>query len=62
VTDRRQGAARPNVLAGVFSFAYAVPFLLLLLGTPGKARTIVGGVVGGVLIALIYVGLAMQRQ
>ncbi|MBV9890407.1 MAG: hypothetical protein JO090_05905 [Rhizobacter sp.] len=52
----------PNILAGVFSFAYAVPFLLLLLGTPGKARTIVGGVVGGVLLALIYVGLAMQRQ
>lgn len=47
-----------NVLEGVFALAYAVPFLLLLLGIPGKPRTIVGGVLGGLLLALIYIGLA----
>jgi hypothetical protein len=47
-----------NVLEGVFQLAYAVPFLLLLLGTPGKARTIVGGVMGGLMFVLIYVALA----
>jgi hypothetical protein len=52
-----KGLASSNVLEGVFSLAYAVPFLLLLLGTPGKARTIVGGVLGGLLLALIYYGL-----
>ena len=50
--------AGSNVLEGVFSSAYAVPFLLLLLGTPGKPRTIVGGVLGGLLLALVYFGLA----
>ncbi len=52
--------ASSNVLEGVFSLAYAVPFLLLLLGTPGKARTIAGGVLGGLLLALIYIGLTQQ--
>jgi hypothetical protein len=52
--------ASSNVLEGVFSLAYAVPFLLLLLGMPGKARTIVGGVLGGLLLALIYIGLTQQ--
>lgn len=52
-----KGLASGNVLEGVFSLAYTVPFLLLLLGTPGKARTIVGGILGGLLIALGYVGL-----
>ncbi|HEY7371614.1 MAG TPA: hypothetical protein VIF57_05495 [Polyangia bacterium] len=49
--------ASNDVLEGVFSFVYAVPFLLLLLGTPGKPRTIVGGVLGGLLLVLIYIGL-----
>ena len=52
-----KGLASSNVLEGVFSLAYAVPFLLLLLGTPGKPRTIVGGVLGVLLLALIYYGL-----
>jgi hypothetical protein len=50
--------ASDNVLQGVFQLVYAVPFLLLLLGTPGKARTIVGGVLGGLMFVLIYIGLA----
>jgi hypothetical protein len=54
-----KGVASGNVLEGVFALAYAVPFLLLLLGTPGKARTIVGGVLAGLLVVLGYVGLAM---
>jgi hypothetical protein len=53
-----KGVASSNVLEGVFSLAYAVPFLLLLLGNAGKPRTIVGGVLGGLLLALIYIGLA----
>src|SRR5205814_382193 len=52
-----KGLAGGKVLEGVFSLAYAVPFLLLLLGIPGKPRTIVGGVLGGLLLALIYIGL-----
>jgi hypothetical protein len=56
-----KGLISSNVLEGVFSLAYAVPFLLLLLGTPGKPRTIVGSVLGGLFIALVYVGLTMQR-
>ena len=57
-----KGLISSNVLEGVFSLAYAVPFLLLLLGTPGKARTIVGSVLGGLFLALIYIGLVMQRS
>ena len=53
-----KGLVSSNLLEGVFSLLYAAPFLLLLLGTPGKARTIVGGVLGGLLIALTYIGLA----
>ena len=52
-----KGFASSNVLEGAFSVAYAVAFLLLLLGTPGKPRTIVGGVLGGLLLALTYIGL-----
>lgn len=51
--------ASSNVLEGVFTCAYAVPFLLLLIGTSGKARTIVGGVLGGLLLVLVYIGLMM---
>ena len=52
-----KGLASSNLLEGVFTFVYAVPFLLLLIGTPGKARTIVGGVLGGLLLVLVYIGL-----
>jgi hypothetical protein len=40
-----------------FTVAYTGSLLLLLLGTPGKARTIVGAVAAGLLTALTYVGL-----
>jgi hypothetical protein len=53
-----QAVASSNVLEAVFTAAYAIPFLLLLLGTPGKPRTIVGGVMGGLMLVLIYIGLA----
>jgi hypothetical protein len=54
----------PSIAAGkpleaAFVFAYAGCFPLLLVGTPGKARTIAGAIVGGLLVALTYVGLAM---
>jgi hypothetical protein len=52
-----KGLASGNVVEGVFSLVYATPFLLLLLGAPGKPRTIVGGVLGGLLLALTYFGL-----
>ena len=40
-----------------FTVASVGSLLLLLLGTPGKARTIVGAVAAGLLTALTYVGL-----
>jgi hypothetical protein len=42
-----------------FTVAYVGCLLLLLLGTPGKVRTIVGAVTTGLLTLLTYLGLLM---
>ena len=49
--------ANGQPIEAVFTGVYTGGLLLLLLGTPGKARTIVGAVAAGVLAALTYVGL-----
>jgi hypothetical protein len=50
-------AAKGEWFEAGFTVAYTGSLLLLLLGTPGKARTIVGAVAAGLLTALTYVGL-----
>jgi hypothetical protein len=49
--------AHGQAIEAGFTVAYTGNLLLLLIGTPGQARTIVGAVTAGVLTALTYVGL-----
>jgi hypothetical protein len=49
--------ANGQAIEAVFTVAFTGSLLLLLLGTPGKARMIAGAVAAGLLTALTYVGL-----
>ena len=50
-----------HAIEGAFNVAYVGGLLLLLIGTPGKVRTIVGAVTAGVLALLWYVELLVRR-
>jgi hypothetical protein len=50
-------AAKGQAIEAGFTVAFTGSLLLLLLGTPGKGRTIAGAVAAGLLTALTYVGL-----
>ena len=49
--------ANGQAIEAGFTVAFTGGLLLLLLGTPGKARTIAGAVAAGLLTVLTYVGL-----
>lgn len=49
--------ANGQAIEAVFTTAYTGSLLLLLIGTPGKGRTIAGAIAAGLLTALTYVGL-----
>jgi hypothetical protein len=52
-------AAKGQAIEAGFTVAYVGSLLLLLIGTPGKARTLVGAIAAGLLTALTYVGLVI---
>lgn len=54
-------AASGQAIEAAFTVAYTGSLLLLLIGTPGKARTLVGAIAAGLLTVLTYVGLLMAR-
>ena len=49
--------ANGQAIEAAFTGVYTGSLLLLLLGTPSKARTIAGAVTAGLLTVLTYVGL-----
>jgi hypothetical protein len=51
--------AKGEAFEAGFTVAYVGSLLLLLIGTPGKVRTIIGAVAAGLLTVLTYVGLLM---
>jgi hypothetical protein len=55
-----QSLAAGQPVEAVFVAVYAGVFPLLLIGTPGKGRTIAGGVIGGVVVAMTYIGLLVK--